>query len=113
MAEPDAIMVQGLTGLDGQPLTPDQHVFTVGPRFAALPGFAPGDQFLLDMSLHPRDGDAVLANVSDLHGHTETVLRRFTRGWLVGNMAEPMWVDDVRVRVMGTITRRWWSRDGS
>lgn len=111
MAEPEATFIQADGDIDGETFTPNQHVFVVGARYTALPGFAPGDRFMIDMSITPRDGDAVLANVSDMEGRTETVLRRFQRHWLLGNLEQPLYVDDMRVRVMGVVTRRWWRRD--
>lgn len=109
-AEADAQIDRDISELDGHALSPNQSVWIVGAKFTTLPGYAPGDRFLLDMGVEAREGDDVLANIADLKGGAETVLRRLSKGWLVGNLSEPLWVDDVRVRIMGVVTRRWWSR---
>lgn len=109
-AEADALPDLSVTEIEGRPLTPNESVWKVGAKFATLPGYAPGDRFLLDMSLTPADGDDVLVNLHDLQGGAETLLRRYSRGWLVGSVAEPLQVTDGRVQIMGVIKARWWRR---
>lgn len=112
--EPDAELLRGQDGFEGAVLTPNQSIWRVGKGFAAVAGFRAGDLFLLDMSVIPRDGDDVLANIYDQDGRSaRTVLRRFHKGWVFGDAhTDPEYAEGRSVKVMGVVVKSWRHRDG-
>ena len=106
----------GLARLDPpeqeMPENPNQSWWRVRDRALELAGFLPGDQVLLDQSVQPRRGDAVVAQIYDTKlGAAETVLRLYAFPALVTRTNDAEFTDraDVidadRVKVMGTVVR--------
>jgi transcriptional regulator with XRE-family HTH domain len=94
------------------PPNPNQSWWRIRDRALELAGFLPGDQVMLDQSLQPRQGDAVIAQIYDIEaGAAETVARIFAFPALVSRSADPAFatrvdlIDNARVKVMGTIVR--------
>ncbi len=91
---------------------PNQSWWRIRDRALELAGFLPGDQALLDMSVQPRAGDGVIAQIYNIEaGTAETVARIYAFPALVTRSADPAFadkadmIDNVRVRVMGTIIK--------
>lgn len=94
------------------PPNPNQSWWRIRDRALELAGFLPDDQVLLDQSIQPRQGDAVIAQIYDIEaGAPETVARVFAFPALVSRSADPAFanrvdlIDNARVKVMGTIVR--------
>lgn len=112
-SEPEVILANESDYAERETLNPNQSIWIVGRSFSAIAGYRAGDRFLLDMSLTPRDGDDVVANIYDRSGKgAATVLRKFRRAWLFadGN-TDPEFADGRGVAVMGVIVKSWRSRD--
>jgi hypothetical protein len=79
-------------------------------------GYLPGDIVISDNAVHPRAGDAVVAQVYDVRtGTAETVFRLFEPPYLIAASSEPalrkpLLVDNERVIVMGPITQSFRAR---
>lgn len=96
---------------EGAHLTPNQYVRTINTRALELAGYLPGDVALFDMSVTARDGDAVAANVYNLQGGADTVLRIFEPPYLVTRTmdreiaSKPRLVDGEHVRIMAVLVK--------
>ncbi|MGL4397619.1 MAG: hypothetical protein ACRCS9_13850 [Hyphomicrobium sp.] len=96
----------------GEPLTPNQYVREIRTRALELEGYPPGALALFDMSMGPRAGDAVAANIYNLQrGSAETVFRLYDPPYLISRstdrsvQAKPQLVDNERVKIMAVVTK--------
>lgn len=112
-AEDDLLPFQGAPTEDAQEpaLSPNQYIRTINTRALELAGYLPGDSVVFDMSVAPREGDAVAANVYKLEGGAMTVLRLYDPPYLVTRtmdqriMTKPRPVDDHLVKIMAVAIR--------
>lgn len=111
-SEGDAARYEGPALDPNAPLTPNQSDWTLSTRALELAGYLPGDVARLDMSIAPRSGDAVFAQVYNLErGTAETRLRLYDPPYLVVRTfdpainAKPLYVDGEHVAIIGPIVR--------
>lgn len=90
--------------------TNNQGVWEVNNHLLQFAGYLPGDHVLVDMGITPRDGDVVCAQLVDQQrGSAETVIRIYQPPHLLTATAERgehtrvLYVDNVRVKIMGTV----------
>lgn len=104
------------SAFEGAPLTPNQFVRTINTRALELAGCLPGDTALFDMSVTPREGDVVAANVY-LQGSAETVLRLLEPPYVVTRTMDgeignkPRLVDNQHVKIMAVLVKLTRARD--
>lgn len=108
--EPEMLELEGVAPrFAGEDLTPNQYVRRVNTRALELVGVLPGDLLLLDMSLAPRGGDVVHAQIYGASGAAQSVLRLsqppfvVTRSLADDVPAKPLLVDDAAVKVMAVM----------
>jgi transcriptional regulator with XRE-family HTH domain len=93
------------------PAAPNQGRWRITTRALELAGYLPGDLVLMDMTVAPRRGDIVCAQVYDLKGGAETKIRVYQPPFLVTQTMDPraedqpLYVDNERVVVVGTVIR--------
>lgn len=96
---------------DELPAGPNQGRWRITTRALELAGYMPGDIVLVDMTITPRRGDVVCAQVYDLKGGAETKIRVHQPPYLVTQTMDPraedqpLYIDNERVVVMGTVVR--------
>lgn len=90
----------------------DQGVWTIATHALDLEGYLPGDKVIVDMSVNPEPGDIVCAQVYNMQrGTAETVLRVYQPPFLMTRStsrrtdAKPLFVDNERVLIRGTVIR--------
>lgn len=90
----------------------NQGVWRLNSRALELVGYLPGDLLLADMSVAPRPGDIVCAQVIDQQtGGAQTVLRLSQPPYLLTRSMDPalneapLYVDHDRVSIAGVVTR--------
>lgn len=90
----------------------DQGMWIIATDALDLEGYLPGDRVVVDMSVRPEPGDVVCAQVYNFQrGTAETVLRIFQPPFLMTRStsrraeAKPLYVDNERVVVRGTVVR--------
>lgn len=128
LGERDPHFVPGFSEGDVQRLVPgpeihddelprNQSRWRITSRVLELAGFLPGDDVIVDMSVQPRSGDVVCAQVRDLEsGSAKTRLRLYEPPFLTTRTMDPtanerpLYVDNERVYIMGTVIRRTWTR---
>lgn len=71
-------------------------------------GYLPGDILMVDLNMQPRSGDAVCAQIYDLQGKAETVMRIYEHPFLIAATSDPasrrpLLVDEERVLIRGVI----------
>lgn len=117
-AEQDAVQLAGIPEA-GRKLTPAQSQWTVKTSELAAVGLMPGDRFIIDDTLTPRDYDVVMANVYDLQsGGAKTVLRVYHDHFLVTpnyltERRPKLFVDNNSVVIKGVLVESWRRRDGN
>jgi len=101
------------------PQNVNQSWWRIKDRSLELAGFLPGDRVLLDQSVEPKRGNAVVAQIYDMEAAAaETVIRIHAFPALVTKSADPLFadradiIDNARVKVMGTIVRLVRDLDG-
>lgn len=104
-------------GTDSQTsLPPNQIDYQLHSKALDLAGYLPGDFLRIDMSIQPRPGDAVIAQVYNVdRGSAETILRLLDPPYLLPastNFADskPLLIDNERVRVVGVVLKSWRER---
>lgn len=95
-----------------RPHSPNEFVKRVTSRALELEGVLPGDIVLVDMAAEPTPGRVVIAQVYHLHKiGADTKLRLFEPPYLTTRTMDrtvadrPLYVDNERVVVLGTVTR--------
>lgn len=90
----------------------NQGVWRLATRALELAGYLPGDMLLVDMTVPPRTGDVVCAQVYNLdRGTAETRIRVYEAPFLTTRTMDPtaadrpLYVDNERVRIAGTVVR--------
>lgn len=90
----------------------NQGVWRLTTRALELAGYLPGDMLLVDMTVTPRAGDVVAAQVYNLErGTAETKLRVYEAPFLTTRTMDPaaverpLFVDNERVHIAGTVVR--------
>lgn len=90
----------------------NQGVWRISTRALELAGYLPGDLVLVEMGLPARAGDVVCAQVYNLErGSAETKLRIFRPPFLITRTMDaaaeeqPLFVDNERVAIVGTVIR--------
>jgi DNA-binding phage protein len=93
-------------------LSNQQATWTVSTTALDLEGYMPGDKVIVDQSVLPQPGDIVCARVFNIQrGNAETVLRLFQPPFLLTRStnrkkeAKPLYVDNERVLLCGTVVR--------
>lgn len=109
--EPDLVLPEASPqGFCGALLEPNQYVKIVNTRAADLAGYLPGDSVLFDMSVTPRAGDIVEAQVYGARD-AETIFRYFDPPYLVVRTADPganqkpQLVDGERIKIVAVALR--------
>jgi DNA-binding phage protein len=109
--EPDLVLPDASPQLFcGVLLEPNQYVKIVNTRAAELVGYLPGDSVLFDMSVSPRAGDIVEAQVYGVRD-AETIFRYFDPPYLVVRTADPsanhkpQLVDGERIKIVAVALR--------
>lgn len=112
--------VQGFAEGDAAPwegppdeeLQPNQSDKLIATRALELIGYLPGDVARLDMSVPPRPGDVVFAQVYDLdRGVAQTRLRLYDPPFLLTRSLDPaidgkpLYVDGARVAIVGPVVK--------
>lgn len=114
LAEPEIVMLSEPPEEIDLSEDPNLSVWEIRGRALELAGCVPGDMATVNQGIEPRNGDIVIAQIYDVnHGTAETVIRRFHTGRLpylimatadpALLMREPDYVDNERVKVMGTV----------
>lgn len=92
-------------------LNPNQTQWTVETDELVAIGMLRGDLFILDQAEIPQAGDQVIAQIYNLEaGSAQTVIRLYHPPFLFNparQSAQPEYVDNERVRVIGVIIRSW------
>jgi hypothetical protein len=90
----------------------DQGIWTIGTTALDLEGYLPGDKVIVDMTVRPEPGDIVCAQVYNMQrGTAETVLRMYQPPFLMTRSAnrrteaKPLFIDNERVLIRGTVVR--------
>jgi len=112
--EPD-VMPLAFTDDEGDSFDPNLSDWEIRSNALSAPGCMPGDMIRFDARIQPVAGDIVIAQVYKIGSvGAETVMRLYMPPFLVA--AEPgiptirpieVDTDGERVRIMGTMTRRW------
>ncbi len=111
-AEDELVRFEGSAA--GLPDTPphNQGFWTITNNALSLEGYRPGDIVVVDMGVEPQPGDVVCAQVYNFNrGTAETVLRVYAPPYLLvrtmdaGFDLKPLYVDNERVVIRGTVVR--------
>jgi transcriptional regulator with XRE-family HTH domain len=91
---------------------PNHGRWRITTRALELEGFRAGDVLDFDLGLKPEPGDVVVAQLYNMQrGTADTVLRVYWPPYLVTRSSDeaidqrPLYVDDERVKIMGTFVR--------
>ncbi|HEY1736365.1 MAG TPA: hypothetical protein VGG12_06955 [Methylovirgula sp.] len=95
---------------DEKPPERDQSDWLINNRALDLAGCLPGDIVRMDMRVSPRPGDIVIAQVYEMDlGTAKTLIRLFAPPYLMIRSTDPtvnekpLYVDQERVAIMGTV----------
>lgn len=97
---------------EGLPVAPNQGRWRVQSRVLELAGLLPGDVVLADSTITPMRGDVVVVQIIDMQtGSARTRLRQYQPPYVMTAtmdqkaFEQPLFVDNERVRIWGTMVK--------
>ena len=105
------------SGQASRTLTPNQSIWMVKSTLLSPVGLVPGDRFILDQSLKPRNYDLVMVQKYDhQRASADTMLRIYDAGFAVTPLhlidrSPKLWIDGSNVVSMGVVIESWRTRD--